>query len=389
LQTAAPSAALPAQKGDFMAFYITCGEFQRHMKEYFERTGNRMQFPEMVDYLHRKGLLLTERPSLLPASTMFGPMSEEAFEKIMDAIVITLTPHLQTSTVVNENDIIPTARDVFIIRHPRYTRPYMHIHNYFEINFVSSGSCTFYFEKESRILREGEICVIAPDSRHDLLIEDDSTVFCIMIRKSTFNTAFFSLLSQKDLLAYFFRTMLQGGSHPNYVLFFAKDTGWLKTIVRNATGESYKTDPYSNTCCINWINLMFATLLRNYSQTLQFYNYQMGSDFTLVLQYIQYNYRTLTLSSLADFFHYSEPHLCTLIKQNTGHNFSELVKQLRMADAVSLLENTGLKISEIAGRVGYHSADHFSRIFRQTYGMSPQEYKKTHCPADDTFIPFV
>ena len=134
---------------------------------------------------------------------------------------------------------------------------------------------------------------------------------------------------------------------------------------------------------------MFATLLRNYSQTLQFYNYQMGSDFTLVLQYIQHNYRTLTLSSLAEFFHYSEPHLCTLIKQNTGYNFSELVRQLRMADAVSLLTNTELKISEVANRIGYNSADHFSRIFRQTYGMSPQEFKKTHLRKNDSFIPFV
>ena len=41
------------------------------------------------------------------------------------------------------------------------------------------------------------------------------------------------------------------------------------------------------------------------------------------LQYIQHNYQTLTLASLAEFFHYSEPHLSTLIKQNTGKNFEK------------------------------------------------------------------
>ena len=35
------------------------------------------------------------------------------------------------------------------------------------------------------------IIVLAPDSMHDLFIGDDSTVFCIMLRKSTFNTSFF------------------------------------------------------------------------------------------------------------------------------------------------------------------------------------------------------
>lgn len=372
-----------------MAYYITYGEFQKHMTEYFRRTGNRMQFPEMKDYLYRKGLLSETRPADFPADRMFDPMSDEEFEKVIDSIILTLVPDMQFSTHVEEADIIPNYRDVFIIRHPRFTRPATHVHNYFEINFVASGNCTFFFEKESRTLKEGEFCIIAPESVHDLVIDDEeTTVFTIMLRKSTFNTSFFSLLSQKDLLAYFFRTILQGDSHPNYLLFFAKDTRWIKNIVRNAMGECYKNDSYSNVCAINWINLLFSALLRNYSQTVQFYNYQMGSDFSLVLQYIQHNYRTLTLSSLAEFFHYSEPHLCTLIKQNTGYNFTDLIKQLRLADATSYLENTNLKVSEIAERIGYNSADHFSRVFRTTYKMSPQEYRKTHSASDDTFIPF-
>ena len=162
----------------------------------------------------------------------------------------------------------------------------------------------------------------------------------------------------------------------------------MKTILHNAMGECYKNDTYSNTSCISWITLMFSNLLRNYSKTLQFYNYQMGSDFTLVLQYIQHNYQTLTLSSLAEFFHYSEPHLCTLIKQNTGYNFTNLIKQLKLSDAVTLLTNTNLKINDIALRVGYNSADHFSRVFRSEYKMSPQEYRKMHHTDEDEFIPF-
>lgn len=371
-----------------MAYYITYGEFQRQIKEYYQRTGHRLQFPEMISYLKHKGMLSLTPPDNLPNHKMFGHLPDDKFEGILDDIVLTLTPDLQLSPNVIESSIIPTERDVFIIRHPRYTRPFLHTHNYFEINFISSGSCTFFFEKESRTLREGELCIIAPDSRHDLCIEDDSTVFCIMIRRSTFNTAFFSLLSRKDLLSHFFRTILQGDSHPNYLLFFVKNTEWIKTIIRNALGECYKNDSYSNISCISWMNLLFSTLLRNYSETLQFYNYQLGSDFSLVLQYIQHNYQTLTLSALAQFFHYSEPHLCTLIKQNTGYNFTELIKQLRMADAVSFLSNTNMKVSEIAERVGYNSADHFSRVFRSTYKMSPQVYRKTHLNSTDTFIPF-
>lgn len=366
-----------------MAYYITYGEFQYYLKDYYQRTGNRMQFLEMVSYLKRKGLLSESCPETPPAHQMFSHMPDDEFEKIMDDMIMTLTPNLLLSPNVRESSIIPTERDIFIIRHPRYTRLYMHTHNYFEINFVASGTCTFFFEKETRMLSEGELCIIAPESQHDLLINDESTIFCIMLRKSTFNTTFFSLLSQNNLLALFFRTILRENAQPNYLLFFVKDTSWIKMIIHNALGECHKYDSYSNICCINWINLLFSTLLRNYSQTLQFYNYQMGSDFSLVLQYIQHNYRTLTLSSLAEFFHYSEPHLCTLIKQNTGCNFTELIKQLRIADAVSYLTNTNLKISEIAERVGYHSVDHFSRVFRSIHKMSPQKYRKIHTTTEE------
>ena len=371
-----------------MAYYITYGEFQQHMKDYFFRTGSRMQFPEMADYLYRKGLLSETPPDPILTSEMFGDMDDDAFNKIIDQLPLELNPQISITPKVKENDIFPNSGDVFIIRHPRYTRPAPHIHNYFEINYVASGSCTFVFEKSKRTMQEGELCIIAPSSEHDLVIDDDSTVFCIMLRKSTFDTTFFSLLSRKDLLSYFFRTILQDDSHANYLLFFSENNKWLKQIIHNAMGESYKNDSYSNACCISWINLLFSNLLRNYSKTLQFYDYQMGADFSLVLQYIQHNYQTVTLASLAELFHYSEPHLCTLIKQNTGHTFTGLIKRLRLAEAIDYLTNTNLKIGEIAEKVGYNSADHFSRVFRSTYKMSPQEYRKQNSHTEEAFVPF-
>lgn len=371
-----------------MAYYITYGEFQQHMKDYFFRTGSRMQFPEMADYLYRKGLLSETPPDPILTSEMFGDMDDDAFNKIIDQLPLELNPQIAITPKVKESDIFPNSGDVFIIRHPRYTRPAPHIHNYFEINYVASGSCTFVFEKSKRTMQEGELCIIAPSSEHDLVIDDDSTVFCIMLRKSTFDTTFFSLLSRKDLLSYFFRTILQDDSHANYLLFFSENNKWLKQIIHNAMGESYKNDSYSNACCISWINLLFSNLLRNYSKTLQFYDCQMGADFSLVLQYIQHNYQTVTLASLAELFHYSEPHLCTLIKQNTGHTFTGLIKRLRLAEAIDYLTNTNLKIGEIAEKVGYNSADHFSRVFRSTYKMSPQEYRKQNSHTEEAFVPF-
>lgn len=371
-------------------YYTTYGKFQSLMKQHYERTGHRFQFPEMMHYMNSNGLTEPVRPTdSVPDD--YDTISTAEFDALVDTLPLSWTDDPEGSHVirnVNEDILFPLTRDVFLMRHPRYTRPLMHAHNYFEINYVVTGSLTFHFENEpKRLLHAGELTIIAPGSSHDCYTTDDHTfAYTICIRKSTFNTVFFQQLSGQDLLSYFFRTILQSDGRPNYLLFYTDRSSSIIRYLRTALLECSKSDEYSNAAVINLIQLLFIQVLRNYSKTVLFYNYEMGSDFTLVLQYIQHNYRKLTLSTLAGFFHYTEPYLCALIKKNTGHTFSELIRELKLADAVKLLTNTDMKIREIADTVGYNSADHFSRTFRDVFHCSPQQYRKDH--HTDRFVPF-
>lgn len=361
-----------------MSYYITCGELQQHLKQYYFDTGRKFQFTELTSYLYKRELL-SSTPSQNKNISLSDDITDEKFESIVDSLVIPVDTTYNSSVHVEETDMFPNKNDVFIIRHPRYTRSSPHIHNYFEINYVQKGSCSFLFENDNKELHKGDVCIIAPSSIHDLVINDNSTIiYTIMIRKSTFDTTFFSLLSQKNLLSYFFRNILQNENTANYLLFNNCTDDILKKIIRHLMLECYRNDTYSNNCCINWINLFFSNLLRNYSRTLQFYNYKIGSDFSLILQYIQKNYSNLTLNELASTFHYTEPYMSTLIKQNIGYNFSDLIKKLRMTDAIDYLCNTDMKINEIAEKIGYNSTDHFSRVFRSIYKISPQAYRKLY-----------
>ncbi len=370
-----------------MKIYTTYGKFQNEMNEYYKRTGLKLQFTEMINRMEEKGLMDTVPTRIhIPEDSM--SMSDEDFDKIVDTIPIAFTMHSVNNKEVGEEKMIPKFYDVFTIRHPRFTRRFSHTHNYFELNFVIKGEASFFFEDTERIMHEGEVCIVAPDSNHDFLINDDSSiVYTVCIRKSTFEGTFASLMSHQDLLSGFFRQMLKNDERSNYLMLFTGNNMECRIFLRKLLIESENPDEYSNGCCINLLNLFFTNLLRNYSKTIAFYNYELGSDFSLVLQYIQHNYQTLTLASLADFFHYSEPHLCTLIKQNTGKNFTDLIKNLRLRDAKNLLINTDLKINEIAEQIGYNSADHFSRVFRQTFQISPADYRKSH-KQESPFIPF-
>lgn len=358
--------------------YITIGEFQRHLKEYFNLYNNKLDFFELSNYLYKNQLLSLNCNEFLELDSYENLCDEEFFNLLNKyPLEINLSQITDNKYEVSEDDIIPCDKDVYVIKHFRYLKNQLHSHNYFEINYIYKGSCNFYFENDYKVLNKGALCIIAPNSTHDIGIEDDnSIVITIMIRKSTFDTTFFSLLSQKNLLSYFFRNILYGNNESNYLLFSIESSNKLKNIIKDLTLESFKNDTYSNNCCISYINLLFSHILRNYNKIIQLHDYNLNCDFSLILNYIQQNYKKLTLSKLTETFHYSVPHLSTLIKKHTGLSYSELIKKLKMSDAINYLENTNLSISEISKIIGYNSSDHFSRVFKSCYNTSPQYYRK-------------
>ncbi|MDS0524285.1 AraC family transcriptional regulator [Clostridium sp. SHJSY1] len=266
--------------------------------------------------------------------------------------------------------------DILVFRQFHNLYDPMHSHNFFEIFYVYKGNCQLKFENELHTLSEGDLCIIAPDSQHSAINDDEfSTIITICIRKSTFDSSFFQLLTQKNLLSSFFQNILYIKAESNYILFSTDNSKDLKLIMRNLMFEYNKGGAYSNYCCISWINILFSLILRNYSDSVQFYNYKFSNDFYSILNYIQNNYQNLTLKELADFFNYSEAHLSLLIKKNTGLGFMKLITKLKMSAACKYLKNTNLSIEKISELIGYNSCDYFSKAFKKYYSYSPQQYR--------------
>lgn len=359
--------------------YITGKMVQSSLTNSYLKHGSKNGFRDVVIEMYQKEQYVTTKPTLKKELLSIN-LSDDKFLNFLDALPIYINSiiNVNSNTEIGEADILPDNSDIFVLRHFAYLNDEIHSHNYFEISYVLKGSCQFLFEKEQRTMDEGELCIIAPMSSHNIIVNDHtSIIITISIKRSTFDSAFFTLLSQKDLLSYFFRTILYNKSAANYLLFHTDNSEDLKTIIKNLIIENHKGDIYYNNCSISWANILFSNILRNYSETIQFYNYNMDSDFSMILQHIQHNYRTLSLKALAEHFHYSEAHLSTLIKKNVGLNFVELITKLKMSDAKDYLTNTNLSIEKISEYVGYNTVDHFSRTFKKHYNKSPQQFRKS------------
>ncbi len=93
------------------------------------------------------------------------------------------------------------------------------------------------------------------------------------------------------------------------------------------------------------------------------------------MNYIQTNYRTVTLKVLAEEFYLSVPYLSKYIREKTGRPFSEIVTGIRMQHACSLLKAKGMTIEQVAEESGYPSVEHFNRQFKRIYGITPAVYR--------------
>lgn len=66
---------------------------------------------------------------------------------------------------------------------------------------------------------------------------------------------------------------------------------------------------------------------------------------------------------------------CSIGKQLTRSRFDTICQ---------LLNNTDLRVQEIANTGGYSDERHFSRYFKRAIGLTPQAYRRKISPRDET-----
>lgn len=87
----------------------------------------------------------------------------------------------------------------------------------------------------------------------------------------------------------------------------------------------------------------------------------------------------LSLPELAKVALCSERHLVDLFRTSTGLSPMAFVRERRIREAKRLLMQ-GLPVKDIATRLSFADSHHFSRVFRQTTGISPTEYAQGKAP---------
>lgn len=90
-----------------------------------------------------------------------------------------------------------------------------------------------------------------------------------------------------------------------------------------------------------------------------------------IKRYIKYNYMLpLTVEGLARSFGFERSYLYRTFKQRYGVGVKQYIVNVRMKNAIGLLEN-GFSVGECSAMVGYEDEFNFSKAFKRHFGYPP------------------
>lgn len=97
------------------------------------------------------------------------------------------------------------------------------------------------------------------------------------------------------------------------------------------------------------------------------------------MEYIRSNFgRKITLEEIASYVHLSGSHLSGTFHKEAGQTISAYINHVRIEKSKQLLVASQTTIAEVAALCGFEDQSYFSRVFRQSTGLSPKRFREAH-----------
>ncbi len=271
--------------------------------------------------------------------------------------------------------------ECIIFKHLRYLPVFDHALEFVKLVYILQGSSSFNFNGKTCQLPAGSLIVVGPDIVQSFFApHDEDLVLNIIMRTSSFEKMFLPLLMESNELSDYFWQMLYEKDFSSILLFHCSDNREIRHLVLQLYYESQINHYHSLLIINSYVLLLFAQLIRNHIKDVQKIS---GADSThntaKIFQYITANKATITLGKAAEHFGLSQGYLSRYIKSRTGYTFSALVQKLRLKEAAYLLINSSLSVEEIVYQVGYTDVSNFYRVFKESYQMTPGEFRSLYC----------
>ena len=156
------------------------------------------------------------------------------------------------------------------------------------------------------------------------------------------------------------------------------------TLLKSMLREQEEMDAYSGDIILTQLTQILICLLRDPSdprdQKLQTAN-SVHSENEIIRhaqQYISTHIREkLSVPLVAKQVDVSPSYLTALFHKNLQISPGEYIRRIKLQESKQLIRENNLNFTEIAAALQYSTVHHFSRQFKEKFGITPTEYAKS------------
>lgn len=271
----------------------------------------------------------------------------------------------------------PEDEDILITVHKSSgVQELFHRHDFFYFNYTYRGqyeSLSYKYDHKITI-RENELYAGQPFAGHALFVHDnqETIIFSVLIKRDTFFHSFLPMLSTSSSLFRFFIDPATDHYSEEFIHFKVENNCTVRTLLEMMVIEYAFRKEDTQDILKPLVLAFLMQITRRYSSVYLDSSGQRLSE--RIVHYMSEHMDTVTLKELALRFSYHPNYISTLMHRETGKTFSEILLELRMDRAVTLLKCTTLPIDEISSILGYSNSSNFHKAFREYYHCSPRAY---------------
>ena len=225
-----------------------------------------------------------------------------------------------------------------------------HGHNFFEIEFVISGSGSYIIDGKKYDIKPNAVFFMTPANVH-YIEASDMEIINVMFRSNGEILPF-------DVL---FRM-------PSFFALNESD-GALVSGMLSELLAVYKDDSDYGSLLLKCVCKKLAAFISPEKETTKTY---VSEAMAYVLENFRYG---ISLESVAKKVGVSRAYLSDSFLKQTGTNFSTYLDDLRFSYAITLLDSTDMSITDVCLSSGFADYSNFLRRFKKRYGVTPKKYR--------------
>lgn len=239
-----------------------------------------------------------------------------------------------------------------------------HDHDYFEFFIILFGKYKTFLNNEKYLGRPYEAYFIRPSDLHRIVAEDRKVKHVNIMFKTQFVKKHCDCFS-KDL----YPTILK---QKNIKLQLDQIVVEKMLSILNSTNNGKEESDQLA------YSLVFNEIIDLIVSQLNLLNRNMPTWLVDIINTINSvdNFH-LTVDEIINQSNYSHTHMSRLFKKTMGMSIVKYMQTVKLNYAAKYLVYSDKDVFEISNILGFSNVSHFNHIFKETYKMTPLEYRKT------------